>query len=593
MKIKLSDFVIRFLKNKGVKTFFTVSGGASLHLINSVKKDYNLQYVCNHHEQAAACAADGYARTRNNIGCAIVTSGPGATNLVTGIASSFFDSIPVIYLTGQTSSKRTLKNSNVRQIGFQETKIIDIVKSITKYSVKVEDPYLIEYYLEKAYQTSLTDRRGPVLIDIPDDYQYKIIDTNKLKKKKIKVKNFDKKILPNFLDSKKNILNLVNNSKKPLLILGWGIILSETHKDIFKFSKRFNIPYCPTWAVSHLANFKDKLNVGTFGTHGNRHSNIVLEKADLLICLGTRLDTKATGSPIKDFSKNSKKIIFDVDINELNKFKKFGLKVDLLIQDNLKNFSKKLRNLKIKKVNNSWLNEIDSIKNNLDKFDEKERNKIKGLNPYELISYFSNFFLEKTNIFCDTGCIIAWINQKFRFKKDVNLYHDYNNTSMGWSLPASIGSYFHTGKKTFCFIGDGALMMCLNELATIQAHKIPIVIFIINNKGYSMIRQTQKQWFKSDFFASSKKGGITFPNFKFVAKSFNIDYKKIKNISSLKKIEQKILKDPKPLIVDIDIHENAGVIPQVKYGFPNFDMEPLLKKKEIEKITEGKYVRRK
>ena len=591
MKIKLSDFVIEFLKAKGVKTFFTVSGGASLHLINSVKKNNNLRYVCNHHEQAAAFAADGYARTRNDIGCAIVTSGPGATNLITGIASSFFDSIPVIYLTGQTSSKRSLKNSNVRQIGFQETKIVDIVKPITKYSVKVEDPYLIKYYLEKAYQISLTDRKGPVLIDIPDDYQYKIIDTNKLKIKKINIKN-DKKIFPNFLESKKDILNLINNSKRPLLILGWGIILSESHKDILKFSKKFDIPYCPTWAVSHLANFKDKLNVGTFGTHGNRYSNIVIEKADLLICLGTRLDTKATGSPVKDFSKNSKKIIIDVDTNELKKFIKFGLKIDLLIQDNLKKFSKKLINFKIKKVSNLWLNEIDYIKNITEKFDEKERNKIKGLNPYKLIDYFSNLFAENTNIFCDTGCIVAWLNQKFRFKKGINLYHDYNNTAMGWSLPASIGSYFHTGKKTFCFVGDGALMMCLNELATIQKHKIPIVIFIINNKGYSMIRQTQKQWFKSDFFASSKKGGLTFPNFKFLAKSFNIDYKKIENISSLKKIEQKILKDPKPLIVDIDIHENADVIPQVKFGFPNFDMEPLLKEKEIKKIVGGQYGRK-
>lgn len=363
MKIKLSDFVIKFLKDKGVKTFFTVSGGASLHLINSVKKNNNLRYVCNHHEQAAACAADGYARTRNDIGCVIATSGPGATNLITGIASSFFDSIPVIYLTGQTSSKRSLKNSNARQIGFQETKIVDIVKPITKFSVKVEDPYLIKYYLEKAYQISLTDRRGPVLIDIPDDYQYKIIDTNKLKRKKKNIKSEDKKIFPNFFKSKKNILNLINNSKRPLLILGWGIILSETKKDILKFSKKFNIPYCPTWAVSHLANYEDKLNVGTFGTHGNRYSNIVIEKADLLICLGTRLDTKATGSPVKKFSKNSKKIIVDVDINELNKFKKFGLKIDLLIQDNLKNFSKKLKNLEIKRVSNLWLNQINYIKN--------------------------------------------------------------------------------------------------------------------------------------------------------------------------------------------------------------------------------------
>ena len=160
-----------------------------------------------------------------------------------------------------------------------------------------------------------------------------------------------------------------------------GELYYQISKDILKFSKKFDIPYCPTWAVSHLANFKDKLNVGTFGTHGNRYSNIVIEKADLLICLGTRLDTKATGSPVKDFSKNSKKIIIDVDTNELKKFIKFGLKIDFLIKDNLKKFSKKLINFKIKKVSNLWLNEIDYIKNITEKFDEKERNKIKGLNP--------------------------------------------------------------------------------------------------------------------------------------------------------------------------------------------------------------------
>tara|TARA_Y100000591_G_scaffold276195_1_gene253305 strand:+ start:2688 stop:4448 length:1761 start_codon:yes stop_codon:yes gene_type:complete len=586
MKIKLSDYVISYLKRKGIKTFFAVSGGASLHLINSVNKTKGVRYICNHHEQAAACAADGYARAKNHLGCAIATSGPGATNLITGIASSYFDSVPVVYLTGQTSSKRSFKGSKVRQIGFQETNIVDIAKPITKYSVKVDDPYKIKYYLDKAIEISLSDRKGPVLVDIPDDFQFSIIDTKKLIEKKVSLKKQRKKF-SNFSQAKSKIENYIKKSKRPVLIMGWGAVLSNTYKDILEFSKRYNIPYCLTWAVSHLGDYKDDLYFGTFGTHGNRHSNIALEKADLLISLGTRMDTKATGSPVKNFSKNSKKIIFDIDLHELEKFKKFDLKFDLIIQDNLKNFSKQLKHLKINRFSNTWKKQVLEIKNIMKKYDEKGRN-FSGLNPYKLMNYFSDLYKKKMNIICDTGCIVAWINQEFKFNKNINLFHDYNNTAMGWALPASIGSYFFSKTKTVCFVGDGSLMFCLNELATVQKHQIPIVLFIVNNNGYSMIRQTQDQWFDSDYFASDSSGGISFPNFQYIARSFNIEYRKVKNLKDLDKIKNKLLNNTKPLIVDMQIPEEASVVPQVKYGYRNFEMEPIIPSKVMNKIMKKK-----
>ena len=254
----------------------------------------------------------------------------------------------------------------------------------------------------------------------------------------------------------------------------------------------------------------------------------------------------------------------------------------MIIQDNLKNFSK-LKILKINKFSNKWINDVVEIKKIMKKYDDEGR-KLDGLNPYELMNYFSDLYKNKINIFCDTGCIIAWINQEFKFNKGVNLFHDYNNTAMGWALPASIGSYFFSKTKTVCFVGDGSLMMCLNELATIQKHKIPIILFIINNNGYSMIRQTQDQWFGSDYFASDNKGGISFPNFQNIAKSFDIEYKKVKNLKDLDKFRNKLLKNSKPLIVDIQIPEIASVVPQVKYGYPNFEMEPSIPNKRMKEI---------
>jgi len=582
MKIKLSDYVIKFLIKKNVKHFFAISGGSSLHLIHSVAKFKKSTYICTHHEQAAAFAADSYSRVSKNIGVAIATSGPGATNLLTGIASSFFDSVPLIVLTGQTSSFRSFPKSKIRQTGFQETNIVDMAKHITKYAARVEKPTDIKFHLEKAFHIATTGRGGPVLIDMPDNFQYAYINTQNLKKKYIPTKmNFK---YPNFNEKRKEFFKLLSKSKRPIFLVGWGIYLSKTQKDFINIFEKFNIPICMTWGAADIIPHNHKLNFGVFGTHSNRYSNFAVEKSDLLISFGTRLDSKATGTPTSNFSKKSKKIVIDIDSEELSKFKKFGLKIDILIQDDLKEVVKILKKIKIKpkKNYNDWKNKILNWKSEFEKFDEKTR-KIRGLNPYTFFDSLSSMLPKKCNIFVDTGCAVAWCNQAFKLSKGQRLYHDYNNTAMGWSLPASIGSYFYCKENTICIIGDGSLMMALHELSTVKHHKLPIKLIIVNNSGYGMIRQTQDIWMKSVYHASSKEGGVSFPDFKKIANSFDIKYYKVKTIKKAKILFKKHLFSKKAIIFDVIIPKEAKVLPLAKFGRPNTDMEPVLPRKQYKK----------
>ena len=579
MKIKLSDYVIKFLIKKKVKHFFTISGGSSLHLIHSIAKYKKNGYICTHHEQAAAFAADAYARVSKNIGVAIVTSGPGATNLLTGIASSFFDSVPVIFITGQTSSFRSLPNSKVRQIGFQETNIVDIVKPITKFAEKVLNPIDIKFYLDKAFHIATSGRPGPVLIDIPDNFQYSYINTSHFKKKYVSKK--EKFIYPNFFKKKKKFLKLLSRAKKPIFLAGWGIYVSKTQNDFINIFEKFNIPVCTTWGASDIMPFNHRLNFGSFGTHGTRYSNFAVEKSDLIISFGSKLDTKSTGSPVSNFAKNSKKVVIDIDNEELAKFKKFGLKIDLLIQDDLKEVAKILNKIKIthNQDYSSWKNKILTWKNEFEKFDKQKR-KIRGINPYTFFNLLSLKLPKKCNIIADTGCAIVWCNQSMKLVKGQRLFHDYNNTAMGWSLPASIGSYFFSKTHTICIIGDGSLMMMLHELSTIKYHKLPIKIIILNNEGYGMIRQTQDLWMNSVYLASSKEGGLSFPDFKKIASSFDIKYYKVNSIKNAEIVFEKNLLSKKAIIFDVKIPKEAKVIPQVTFGRSNLDMAPLLPRKQ-------------
>lgn len=579
--MKLSDYVAKFLSDIGINYVFAVSGGASIHLIHSVAETSGIEFVCPQHEQAGAMAADGYARVTGNIGAAIATSGPGATNLITGVCGAFYDSVPVIYVTGQVSTFRMKGDTGVRQIGFQETDCIDIFKSITNYAVTLDKPENIRFELEKAYYLANHGRPGPVLIDIPDNFQREEVNPARLKPfipkgnpEQFKIKDTDLE----------GCLNLIIRSKRPIVVLGWGIHLAKAYRETRELIEVLGFPFVPTWSIAHIMPSDHPLYVGTFGTHGTRYANFAVQNSDFLLSIGSRLDTKATGSPIDAFARDAKKIVVDIDVNELNKFAIFGLKVDLLINSDAKNFLTsiypKLLNLKKPDIAD-WINRIKNWKEKYPICPQENYHEV-DLNPYVFIKKLSGKCTSGDIIFVDTGCSVAWTMQAFEFKEDQKLFHDFNNTAMGWALPASIGASFAVGQKQIIsIIGDGALLMNIQELATVIKYRLPIKVFLMNNKGHSMVRQTQDQWLDSKYYATSVEGGLSSPDFLKIAAAFGFNTFNISKNREIDEILQMVFQTEGPVFCNVDIKAEHRVIPQVKFGRPNEDQEPLLSREEL------------
>lgn len=576
--MQVSDYIAKFLKESGVKKIYAVTGGASLHLIHSAKKQKGLQLVFPISEQTCAMAAEMHYRVSGNIGAAFATSGPGATNLATGICGAFFDSVPCIYITGQVSTTRSNKGTGARQIGFQETNSVEMFNKVTKFSAKVEKAKDIKFYLEKALHMAKSGRMGPVLIDVPDDIQRKIIDPKKLKGF-VKKKSVNKK--SQLFDTKKKIdqmFQMISKSQRPIIIIGWGVHLSNSYKEIERFIKKTKIPAVSTWAVAHALDYKYPLNIGTWGTHGTRYANYAVQNSDLILSIGSRLDTKATGTPINTFARSAKKIIVDIDKFEIKKFKKFGLKIDLSINQDCKKFLEQSLKTKLPSKKNDferWKNQILFWKKKYPichpkYYEEKE------INPYVFIDQISNE-LKKDDIICvDTGCTVAWTMQAFKFKKGQRLFHDFNNTAMGWSIPAAISAaILEKTKRIIVLVGDGSLSFMLQEFSLIKKYNLQVSVFLMNNSGQSMIRQTQDQWLSSNYFGSSYQGGLAKIDFRKVINAFGINTSQIRYNSEIPKGIKKCLRS-RQNFCEVIINKNKRVIPQVKFGRPNEDQEPLL-----------------
>ena len=578
--MKLSDYVAKFLAAQGIKHVFVITGGASAHLIDSIAKTKGIDYVCPQHEQAGAMAADAYARVRGDLGAAIATSGPGATNLLTGVCCSFYDSVPVLYITGQVSTFRCKMNMGIRQLGFQETDVTSIFKPITKYAVKLDDPKKIRHELEKAVYIARSGRPGPVLIDIPDNLQRSNVDHKTMKPFILP------KIKPNTakLDSKINqSLQLIRRARRPVLILGWGIYLSGAQDQVLQFIKESGIPVAPTWAMRYLLPESHPQLIGAFGTHGTRYGNFAVQNADLILSIGARLDTRQAGSPHSTFARGAKKIVVDIDSSELKKFAKLGLKIDIEVNSDARLFLERL-NKKALGFNfvdtTKWMEQIVEWKK---KF-PIDGNRLPGsskINPYYFIKLLSKAVSSEAVIFCDTGCSLAWVLQSFEFKKGQKLFSAFNNTPMGYALPASIGASFACSKPVICVTGDGGLQMNIQELATAVKHNLPIKIFLFNNRGYSMIRQTQDQWFCSRYEASTIESGLAFPDFVKVAKAYGLKTVSISGSKDVQKGIRQALEAKGPVLCDIRIEPDHSVMPQVKYGRSIEDAEPLLDRDEF------------
>lgn len=579
--MKLSDYVAQFLAQLGIKYVFAITGGAAVHLIDSIAKTPGISYICPQHEQTGAMAADAYARVTGNLGVAISTSGPGATNMITGICCSYYDSVPTLYITGQVASFRLKRDMGIRQNGFQETDIVDMVKPITKYAVLVSDAANIRYELEKAVFIAKTGRPGPVLVDICDDIQRCDIDLDSIRKFTPTTPEPNDQYLSDSIDA---CINLLNASKRPLLVLGWGVHLSHARKEAQQLADHLKIPVTMTWGLKDLLPFDYPGLVASFGTHGTRYGNFAIQNSDLILVIGSRLDTHLTGTPFSTFARDAKKIIVDIDRNELNKFSSFNVNIDVPIISDAKTFIRELilhhKKIKIQNIS-AWTTWLAQCRTRFPVSHSQDMHH-HNVDPYLFVESLADESSDGDIFVIDSGCAVAWMLQAFRCKKDQRLFSAFNNTPMGYALPASIGASFALDKRpVICVTGDGGLQMNIQDLITVIRHNLPIKIFLLNNHGYSMVQQTQEQWLNSRYEATSIEGGLGFPDFVKVAKAYGFDVINIVDNKELSRSIKESLSKTGPIFCNVEIPPEARVIPQVKFGRPIEDSEPILPRKEF------------
>lgn len=579
--MKLSDYVIKFIEEQKVKHIFTITGGAVAHLIDSIGKNPNIQYICNQHEQASAMAADAYSRVNNKLGVAIATSGPGATNLITGICCAYYDSIPTLFVTGQVSTFRLSNKSGVRQLGFQEIDIVNVVQSITKYAFLLKDPKMIKCELEKAVHIAKSGRPGPVLIDIPDNLQREEIDPENIPSFIQAKEILDEKKLESEIDK---VIELIKKAKRPVVVFGAGVNLSKSREKAKEFAELLGFPVLLTWATIDLFASDHPLLIGGFGLTGSRFGNFSVQNSDLILSIGSRLDTHATGTPIYNFGRMAKKVIVDIDKSELDKFKEKGMSVDILINTNVKDFLKIISN-KIKGVQkqdlSEWNKKISYWKKKYPVCLPEHYQQKRNVNAYVFLNKLSEELKEGEIIIADTGESLTQVMNTLKIKKNQKLFSAFNNTPMGYALPASIGACFANElNRIICIIGDGGLQINIQELATIEKHKLPIKIFVFKNYGYNMIKETQNQWLNSDYHASSEEKGIAIPDFVKIAKAYNINAIKIINNEEIEEKIKEVLNSKGPCLCNLEIESKPSFL-TTKFGRPIEDISPELDRKEF------------
>lgn len=579
--MKLSDYVIRFLVEQDVKHVFLITGGAAVHLVDSIGRNPNIGYICSQHEQAAAMAAEAYSRITGNLGVALATSGPGATNLVTGVCCAYFDSIPTIFITGQVPRSQLKGDRAVRQLGFQETDVVGMFKTITKSAVLVDDPQKVRYFLEQASYLARSGRPGPVLLDIPDDVQRAEINPDELESF---VPEEESELSKPNLDVS-NTIELIRESKRPIVILGGGIKLAKAQDKAIEFVEKLGFPVALTWATIDMLPHNHPQVVGGFGVSSVRWGNFAVQNSDLILAIGTRLDTHETGDKLSTFARKAKKIVIDIDRGELDKYEERGMNVDIIINSDAKDFFDAINN-KLDGISKQdmteWIEKIKKWENTYpicppEYFEQKEK-----INPYVFMDCLSEASSEGDIIITDAGATLTWTMQAYKVKRNQRLFSAFNHSPMGYALPASIGASFaNSNNNVICITGDGGMQMNIQELATIARHKLPIRIFLIDNRGYGIIRQTQDTWLDSRYEASSLESGLALPDFIKIAKAYGIRTETISNHRELRAKIRRTLDSNEAVLCNVELRPNEKIIPKLSFGRPIEDLAPLLDRKEF------------
>jgi acetolactate synthase-1/2/3 large subunit len=569
MKIKVNNYLAEFLKVQEIGYVFEVAGGMITHLLDAIYQLGHTHIVSMHHEQATAFASEAYGRITGKPGFAFATSGPGATNLLTGIASCYFDSSPAVFITGQVNLHEQKGQRPIRQLGFQETDIISMVMPIVKKCFAVTEAEHFPQILKEAYQIAINGRPGPVLIDLPMNIQSQWIEFESIDV--INRKPINHLISFELANKLKILSESIFNAKRPLILAGGGIRCANAKEEFAKFVNITGIPVVSSLMGLDALSKSDIPKLGMIGSYGNRWSNLAFEFADLIIVIGSRLDIRQTGANVEAFSHAKVIIHLDCDEAEINN----RVKNCIPIVEDIKIFLEKLNNdIDWQNIPEflEWDKKLQQLKEQWP--DTSELRDCQGINPNILMHSLSKYSKNSSGYVVDVGNHQMWAAQSIVLHKGQFFMTTGGMGAMGFALPAAIGASLTLGKKSIVVIvGDGAMQMNIQELQTIVRNKLPIKILVLNNNALGMIRQFQDSYFESRY--QSTYLGYSAPNFHELAKAYGIQSK---TVFTSQEIENglKWINDinDEPVLLQVMIDYKTNVYPKIAFGKPIYEMEP-------------------
>ena len=547
-----SDLVLETLRDLGIDTIFGYPGGAVLPLYDAIYNFKGIRHILGRHEQGCLHEAEGYAKSTGKLGVAVVTSGPGATNAITGIADAMSDSVPLLVFTGQVA------RAGIGKDAFQEADIVGITMPITKYNYQVRETADIPRIITEAVHIATTGRPGPVVIDLPKDVS--ALETDFVYSPEIDLPSYQPTLEPNDMQIKK-ILKQLSKAKKPVLLAGGGISYAEAAAELNEFAERYQIPVVTSLLGQGTIATSHPLFLGMGGMHGSFAANIAMTEADFMISIGCRFDDRLTGNP-KTFAKNAKVAHIDIDPAEIGKI----IAVDIpVVGDAKKALQQLLAEPIVRNNTEKWIEKVTKDKNRVRSYDKKER----VVQPQAVIERVGELTNGDAIVVTDVGQHQMWTAQYYPYQNERQLVTSGGLGTMGFGVPAAIGAKIaNPDKEVVLFVGDGGFQMTNQELAILNIYKIPIKVIMLNNHSLGMVRQWQEAFYDG---RTSESVFDSLPDFQLMAQAYGIKNYKFDNPETLEKDLEVILEDV-PMFIEVDISRKEHVLPMVPAGKSNHEM---------------------
>jgi acetolactate synthase-1/2/3 large subunit len=592
--MKLTDYIADFLSQQGIRHVFGLTGGAAVHMFDSLARHPDIRPIFTHHEQAAALAAEACARATESIGALVVTTGPGGTNALTGICAAWLDSIPVICISGQARLEHTTANKPVRQLGTQQLDIIPIVKPVTKYAIMIEDPASIRYHLEKAVYLATKGRPGPVWIDLPLNFQWVQIEPDALPSFDPTSEHLNHAVPVPSSQSIDQCLAWLASSERPLLLAGSGIRLGHAVDDFRKLVKQLRVPVVSSWGAADIIPTDDPSYLGRVGIAGNRGANLAMQNCDLLLAIGSHLSLQLTGPDYSTFARQAKRVVVNIDADQL---RTPTVRIDLALHCDAGHFVRAMLEgtpgIMLRR-STLWADMCSQYQRH-NRVPSDWRHRGGWVDPYVFLDSLSQALTEEDVVVVDGGGTVVYTSmQGVRLKPNQRLIISSGICAMGTGLPESVGACLGSGRRrTVCLCGDGSMQLNIQELQTITHHKLPVKVVVFNNGGYLAIRQTQDQFLAAQHVGSASDGGMSLPDFPNVAQAYGIPAFRIHDNSEIATGVERLLREPGPMICEIVISPQQEVIPQMGFrenadgshsARPLEDMSPLLPRQEFRRL---------